>query len=316
MKKICVTDYHYASLATEKQLVEEAGGQFAARQLENEEEFAAIAGDYDAFLNTYLHIGPTAMSRMKRGAVVVRYGIGVDNVELDAARDYGIRVCNVPDYGLAAVAEYALTGIFNEIRSLNRFNNRVRSGNWDYKDMLPIHEFSTYTVGLLGFGGIGKTLANYLTALRFKVQVYDPYVDRSVVEQAGCSLADLEEVLAASDIVSLHMPLVEATHHIINETTINQMKDHAVLINTARGPLVDPGALCRALNSGKLHGAVLDVFEQEPLDEESPLYRAKNLTMTPHIAWYTEESTRRLQRLAAEEIVRAIRDQPLRCPLT
>jgi D-3-phosphoglycerate dehydrogenase / 2-oxoglutarate reductase len=159
-------------------------------------------------------------------------------------------------------------------------------------------------------------LAGYLTALKFNVNVFDPYVQASKVEQAGCKPSDLDQVLAASDAVSLHMPLVDATHHIINSHTIAKMKDHAILINTARGPLVDSEALVHALNGEKLGGAVLDVFEQEPLLADSPLFSAKNLTMTPHIAWYTEESTARLKRSAGEEIARALQGQSLRCPLT
>ena len=316
MKKVLVTDYHYASLETEQELVEQAGAIFVARQLGSEEELAPIAADYDAFLNTYLHIGPTAMACMKKGAVIVRYGIGVDNIELETARQLGIRVCNVPDYGLAAVSEYVIGAITAGLRQLANFDVRVRTGNWEYKDVLPIREYSDYTIGLLGFGGIGRTLAKYLLAINFRVMVHDPFVEKTVVEAAGCIPGTLGEVLAASDVISLHMPLVDATHHIINSETIGRMKDNALLINTARGPLVEPMALTEALNSGKISAAIVDVYEKEPLPTDSPLYRAKNLTMTPHVAWYTEQSTRRLQRLAGEEIVRALRSEPLRCPLT
>lgn len=316
MKKVLVTDYHYASLETEQKLIEEASAGFEARKLTNEMELAAIAGEYDAFLNTYLHVGPISMENMKKGAVIVRYGIGVDNVELEAAKQYGIRVCNVPDYGLAAVSEYVLGAITGNLRQLSDFNLRIREGNWEYKDVLPIREYSDYTIGLLGFGGIGKTLAKYLRAVNFQVVVYDPFVDKSDVADAGCKLIALDELLLTSDAISLHMPLVETTHHIIDAKAIEKMKDGALLINTARGPLVDPKALSDALNNGKLSSAVLDVFEEEPLPKESPLYSAKNLTMTPHIAWYTEQSTRRLQRLAAEEIARAVTGEDLRCPLT
>jgi D-3-phosphoglycerate dehydrogenase len=316
MKKVLVTDYHYASLNIEKALIEEALAGFDPKQLENEQQLAAIAGEYDAFLNTYLHVGPLSMSCMKKGAVIVRYGIGVDNIELEAAKEYGIRVCNVPDYGLAAVSEYALGAITGNLRQLSGFNARIRDGNWDYKDVLPIREYSDYTIGLLGFGGIGRTLAGYLRAIDFQVIVYDPFVDQYVVADADCRKVSLNDLLPASDVISLHMPLVDATHHIINAETIARMKDGAMLVNTARGPLVDPVALSDALNNGKLSSAVLDVFEKEPLPQESPLYSAKNLTMTPHVAWYTDQSTRRLQQLAAEEIVRAINGESLRCPLT
>ena len=316
MKAVCVTDYHYASLAVEQELAQAAGAKFDAMQLKEESKLAEIAGQYDAFLNTYLHIGELSMSKMKPGAVIVRYGIGVDNVDLEAAKAHGIVVCNVPDYGLAAVSEYALSAILSKIHQLDLFNTRVRQGNWDYKDMQPVHEFSGYKVGLLGFGGIGRTLAGYLTALKFNVLVYDPFVNADAVAKAGCTKADMAELLGQSDVVSLHMPLTEDTRHLINADTIAAMKDHAVLVNTARGPLVDPDALASALNTGKLSAAVLDVFEQEPLPKDSVLYSAKNLTMTPHVAWYTEESTSRLQRMAGEEIARAIQGQALRCPLT
>ena len=173
-----------------------------------------MVSDYDAYLNTYLHIGPLSMARMKKGTVIVRYGIGVDNIELDTARQLGIRICNVPDYGLAAVSEYVLGAITANLRQLATFNARVRAGNWEYKDVLPIREFSDYTIGLLGFGGIGRTLAKYLLAIHFRVMVYDPFVQNTVTEAAGCVPGSLDEVLATGDVISLHMPLVDATHHI------------------------------------------------------------------------------------------------------
>ncbi|MFW5488485.1 MAG: C-terminal binding protein [Desulfovibrio sp.] len=316
MKKVCVTDYHYESLKVEQDAIESAGAVFAPMHLEDEEQLVPIADQYDVFINTYVQLTERSMSKMKPGAAIIRYGVGVDNVNLDHARKCGVHVCNIPDYGLVSVAEYTLSAITGLFRKLQFFDAKVRRSDWSYDDCGPLRNFDQCTVGLMGFGGIARTLARYLRAVGFTVIVHDPFVPADAVKEQGCTPASFEEVLAQADLISLHMPLTDTTRHLMNSETMAAMKDGAYLVNTARGPLVNGEDLAVALSSGKLGAAVLDVTEQEPLPLDSPLFSAPNLTLTPHVAWYNEQSLERIHILAAEEAVRAIRGEKLRCALT
>jgi D-3-phosphoglycerate dehydrogenase len=316
MKKVCVTDYHYESLAVEQQAIEEEGAAFEPMQLKDEEQLVPIADQYDVFINTYVQLTERSMSKMKPGTAIIRYGVGVDNVNLDHAKKHGVHVCNIPDYGLVSVAEYTLSAITGLFRKLQFFDAKVRGGDWSYDDCGPLRNFDQCTVGLMGFGGIARTLAGYLRAVGFSVLVHDPYVPAEAVKEQDCTPASLEDVLTRADLISLHMPLTDSTRHLINSQRIASMKDGAYLVNTARGPLVSGADLANALRSGKLGGAVLDVTEQEPLPQDSPLRDVPNLTVTPHVAWYNEQSLERIHILAAEEAVRAIRGEKLRCALT
>jgi D-3-phosphoglycerate dehydrogenase len=253
---------------------------------------------------------------MNPGAVVIRYGIGYDNVDLDAATRLGIRVCNIPDYGADTVADHTVTCVLTLLRKIQHFDRAIRRGEWpSAPELAPIRSMAETTVGLLGTGRIGQAVARRLAPFGFEVIAYDPYAKPDDLADSPITLVELDELFRRSHVLSLHAPATPETTGIINAQNLAAMPAGAVLVNTSRGALVDQDALLDALDSGHLAGAALDVFQPEPLPVDHPLRSQPNTVLTPHAAFYSEKSIRDLQRLAAEEAARAGRGEPLRCQI-
>lgn len=217
--------------------------------------------------------------------VIMRFGVGVDNYDLDAMQEKGIKVGVIANYN--AVAEFALMLILDSLKNYSALDKAVRQGKWD---RYPMRELTSKTVGLIGFGRIGKRLAELLKPFNVELLVYDPYVQEQVVNGFGAKLVPIKELLNNSDVVSLHLPSTKDTYHTINEKTLKQMKDGAYLINTSRGALVDEHAVVNALQSGKLSGIGFDVYEVEPVTSENVLFGIANTQLTPHTAAITYET--------------------------
>jgi D-3-phosphoglycerate dehydrogenase len=244
----------------------------------------------------------------------VRYGVGVDNVDLKAAQEFGHRVCNVPDYGIEEVADHAVALTLGLARHLTAFDRAIRAGAWKISQIAPsLRSLRDTQVGLIGLGRIARAYATRMQAFGCTIIGYDPAVNAEELEILGIKVVSLEEVLQASQVISLHVPLLPSTRNVLDKDAISRMLPGAILINVSRGGLVDESALAEALNSGHVSGAGLDVFEQEPLPETSPLRHASNILLSPHAAFFSDLSVRNLQRLAAEEASRALRGEPLRC---
>lgn len=240
--------------------------------------------------------------------VLAKNGVGYDNVDLKAARELGIDVCTTPGANADSVADCALALLLCVQRNMVRHDNVIREGGWK---RLGGHELTGYTIGVLGMGAIGKGVIKRATAFGMKAMAYDPYFDEKFAAEYGVQKATAEEVFAQADVVSLHLPSTPETRHIINEETLATMKPNAVLINTARGELVDEMALYNALKDGIIAGAGLDVFESEPVGS-SPLVTLDNVVVTPHIAGNTTESGNRIGRMALQNIVDILSGRPCR----
>lgn len=242
---------------------------------------------------------------------MIRYGIGYDNIEMDAARELGIRVAVVPDYGVDTVADHAVTLLLAAARRVLHYDRLIREnrGGVDPRAGGAINELASTTVGLVGTGRIGTAVAARLRPFGVRIIAHDPYATAA----DGIELVPLDEVLSVSDVISLHAPATPDTHHLIRAETLRLMRPHAILVNTARGALVDSRDLADALSAGTIAGAALDVVDPEPLPKDSPLWDAPNVLMTPHVAFYSTQSLDRLERLAAEEAERALRGEALRC---
>ncbi|MGH8926751.1 MAG: C-terminal binding protein [Acidimicrobiia bacterium] len=264
------------------------------------------ARDADAILNTYLPWTAESIAGLEKCRIIARYGIGVDNVDLDAARDAGIVVTNVPDYSVEEVAVHTLALILAMARKLFDADRLVRSGGWAISSLQPISRLSGLTVGLFGYGRIARRLAAPLREIGATIVVHDPYVEPGpdIPE-----LVDLDELLSRSDILSIHAPLTTETRGIIGEGALSRLKAGALLVNTSRGPLVDLDALTSALRSGRVGGAALDVFDREPLDVNR-IEGVANLIVTPHMAYYSEESLKESQRKAATQVVKVLTGEP------
>lgn len=243
---------------------------------------------------------------------VVRLGIGFDNVDLDAATDHGIVVANVPDFCTDEVAEHALGLILAVLRKIVLADRKSRHGQWlpgmDGR-LLPMRRLSGQTLGLIGFGKIGQSLAHKARGLGVKVIAYDPYASAEAARAAGVPLMSLEEMLPQTDILSLHVPGTAETRDLVNAHTLALLKPRAIVINVARGPVVDEAALCAALASGRLAGAGLDVLQQEPIRLPHPLTEFENVVITCHYASLSEESYASLRRQVSEQAAQILRGE-------
>lgn len=311
-----ITDHAFAGEDFERAAAADLGADFAVYQAATTDEAADAVTDADIALVNFAPITAAVLEKMRPGGTVIRYGIGYDNVDLAAAAARGIAVCNVPDYGADTVADHAVTVIVALLRKVHQFDRAITTGAWpSATELAPIRSMAETTVGLLGTGRIGAAVARRLLPFGFEVIAYDPYADPQTVGADGITLVQLDELFARSHVLSLHAPATPDTAGIVGIHNLARMQWGSYLVNTARGALVDQDAVVQALESGQLAGAALDVFVPEPLPTGHPLRSHPNALLTPHAAFYSEQSLRDLQRLAAEEALRAGRGEPLRCRL-
>jgi D-3-phosphoglycerate dehydrogenase / 2-oxoglutarate reductase len=307
---ICGLDHD--NVAEEDAVFQSAGVRFGQVVARTEEDFLHHGRDAHALLVQYGAVTRRVIEGLPNLRLLVRYGVGVDGIDLAAATDRGIPVVNVPDYGTDEVANHAVALLLALARKLPRLDRQTRAGRWDVFEVQPIHRLAGQTVGIVGCGRIGSRVARKLGGFDLRLLAHDPYVADF---PPGVTPAGLDRLLAESDYMTLHCPLTAGTRHLVDGAALARMKPTAVLINTARGGLVDTAALADALARGRLAGAGLDVTEQEPLPPGSPLLRLEQVIVTPHAAWYSEEGRSDLKRRVAEEAVRVLvrGEPPLHC---
>jgi D-3-phosphoglycerate dehydrogenase len=305
----------FASPAIERELLGAIGATVVPLQARSEDDLVDAVPGADALLVCYARITARVIELMPRCRIIARYGIGVDNVDLAAASAKRIVVTNVPDYCVDEVSDHALALLLTSARKVAPLTARVRSGRWEAQDAVPIRRLRGQILGLVGFGKIPRRLAEKVHPLGIEVIAFDPYVDAGAMDRHGARKVALDTLLAQSDFVSVHAPLVPETRGLIGEAELRNMKPTAYLINTARGPLVQDQALTRALRERWIAGAALDVLEHEPPGPEHPLRQMDNVILSPHVAFYSEESVQELQRTATEEVVRVLSGLPPRAPV-
>jgi D-3-phosphoglycerate dehydrogenase len=307
MALVAVTDHVFPHLDQERKLLAEAGHElrFEGNATTAEEVVAAVHGA-DAVINCYAPITAEVIRGLEGCRIIARYGIGLDTIDVPVATEAGIVVTNVPDYCIDEVSDHALALILALGRGVVRLNRAVRGGSWSPMDAAPLHRLRGRTLGLVGFGRIARALAAKASAVGFRVVASDPFLDDDKIRAAGADPVDLPTLLASSDVVSLHAPLTADTRHLIGATELAAMPDGAVLVNTSRGPLVDPDALRDALASGHLGGAALDVLETDPPAPDDPLLKRDDVIVTPHAAFYSQESVAEQQRKATEQVIAAL----------
>jgi len=274
----------------------------------SEDEIIEVAKDADAILTVAAQITRRVTEALPKCRVIVRYGVGFDNIDVDAATDNGILVVNIPDFCLEEVSNHAITLLLALAKKLALLNNRLRQDCWaECKQILaPMGSVYGQTLGLIGCGNIGRLTAKKAQCFGLEVLGYDPYVSGSLAEEYRISLVSLFELLGESDFVSIHTPLNEETRHLIGETEFRRMKPSAYFINTARGAIVDEAALIKALEEKWIAGAGLDVFEREPVNLSNPLLKMDNVIATPHTASYCDASFERLRRRVGQEAARVL----------
>jgi D-3-phosphoglycerate dehydrogenase len=309
--KFVITDHGFPTLDPENQVIQEAGGKLAAFQCRDEADVIRVAKDADALLVQFAPITRAVIQNLPVCRVIVRYGIGTDNVDLEAARNHGIVVCNVPDYCIDEVADHTLALALSLARQIPAIDWQVRHGVWNIVPPRPMFASRQMTFVTIGYGRIARAVLKRAQGFKFNLATCDPYLSSNIELPDEIQNLRADQALKTADILSLHLPLSKETHHFINAGSLSAMKSTAFLVNTARGGLVDTSALADALNRGQIAGAALDVFEKEPIDSDQPLKNCANALLTSHVGWYSESSGPKLQRMVAEEAVRAIRKEPL-----
>lgn len=278
--------------------------------LRNEADIIERTHDADGLIVSGSRITRRVMSALKNLKVIVRTGVGYDVIDVPAATDLGIVVVNIPDIWTREVANHAVGLLLAWNRKIPTLHNEVKSGTWQSRVPGPTGSLHGETVGIVGFGNIGRAFARRMAAFEMHVIAYDPYVDNAQFTALGVErVFSLEELAARSDYVSVHTLLNAETRHLIDEAFLRQMKPTACLINTSRGPVVDEQALIRALQEQWIAGAALDVREQEPPEPECPLSHMDNVILTPHAAYFSTPAVAQVPRRCGEEVARALTGQ-------
>ena len=314
MSRVVVTDYTFPDLKQEE--ASAAGAVFAAFQCRSAEDVAAAVMGARVAVVQFAPFGPDAAAAMQPGGTVIRYGVGYNNIDLEAAARHGLRVGYVPDYCADEVADHTAAAALTMLRKLPMMDASVRRGEWAaVKVSKPMKPFSQTVFGFFGLGQIGRAVLTRLRGFGFQFLAADPGLSAEDATHLGVGLVDIETLLRRADIISLHAPATTVTTGYFNAARLATMQPHAVIVNSARGQLIVEDDLADALQRGVIAGAALDVFHVEPLPADSLLRGAPNLLLTPHAAWYSEVAIHRLQELVAMDIARALRGEGPRKPV-
>jgi D-3-phosphoglycerate dehydrogenase len=305
--KVAMSETANRNLSYEEAFFAERDVEFTKIPEASEEKIIEGACDCDALIVILAQVTTSIISAMKRCKVIVRRGIGIDNIDLEFAARQKIMVANVPDYCHSEVAEHTWSLFLSLCRKIPASVFSIRSGKWDKNSIKPIPRLAGKSFGIIGCGAIGRNVAKKATAFDMTVYGYDPFISKDVLQSANIThVDDLCEFLGLVDFLSLHSPLTPDTHHIINGKTLKMMRPGCLLVNASRGGLIDETALYNALRDNTIGGAALDVLTQEPPKEGHPLIGLDNVIITPHVAFYSTESEGDLAAKTAEEVWRAI----------
>jgi len=303
---VVVTDSPFPSLDPAKKALEEANAEVVQAPSSSEEDIIKVAENADAILVTYAKLNENILRSLKNCKAIGRFGIGVDNIDLKVAGELGISVNYVPDYCLDEVSDQAMAMIISMARKIPQSNKLVQSGRWEMPAVVPMYRLRGKTVGLIGFGNIPRLMTPKAQAFGFNVIASDPYAPKELFEKYGVESVSMDELYERSDFISVHAPLLPETKGLVNKDAFKKMKDTAIIVNTARGPLINEKDLIEALDKNIIGGAGLDVVETEPLPENSPLIGRDNVILAPHTAFYSVEALEELQTKAASDVARVL----------
>ena len=309
--KIVITDHRFPDVAQERRAVEASGGELVVGQTADERGLAELCKDADGVLTVRAAITKRVIAAMERCRIIVRYGIGVDTIDIPAATERGIMVANVPDYCVDEVSDHALALLLMLSRQMVPAISLAKEERWSIAKMPTLHRLRGQICGLVGCGKIGSLLAGKVAQLGMRVLIHDPYLSETRCRDMGAELVSLDAALARSDFISLHAPLNDETHHLFGDAAFAKMKSTASIINTARGGLIDEAALVAALDSGKISGAGLDVMESETAftPTGSALVNHPKIIVTPHTAWLSDEARMTLQARAIEQVLACLKGE-------
>ena len=303
---VVVTDSPFPSLDPAKKALEDANAEVIQSPSSSEEDIIKSAEYADAILVTYAKLNENILRSLKNCKAIGRFGIGVDNIDLKVAGELGISVNYVPDYCLDEVSDQAMAMIISMARKIPQSNKLVQSGRWEMPAVVPMYRLRGKTVGLIGFGNIPRLMTPKAQAFGFNVIAADPYAPKELFEKFNVESVTMDELYERSDFISVHAPLLPETKGLVNKEAFKKMKKTAIIVNTARGPLIDEKDLIEALDNKEIGGAGLDVVETEPLPEDSALIGRDNVILAPHTAFYSVEALEELQTKAASDVARVL----------
>lgn len=290
MPKIVIVDNDFESTDFEQKLADQAGVELAVFQDRSPEGIVRNCQDADGAVTSYGNFTAAAIQQLPNLKVISRTGVGYDSIDVLAATKNGTAVCNVPGYGTEVVSDHAIALALAVLRRINEVDADLRAGVWDYTRRRPFGQAYGRTFGVVGMGAIGRATARKAAGLGFRVVCSSHSLVAGRRTPEGYDVLSLEELLTQADVVSFHTALVPETHHLLDEARLRLMRSGAVVVNTSRGAVVDTVALARALEEGLLWGAGIDVFEDEPVDPAHPLMHAPHTVLSPHVAYWSEES--------------------------
>ena len=297
--KILITDYAWQSLEPERHVLAEIGAVLIAAETGDEKELRTLAPTVDGILTCWKSVTASVITAAEKCQVIARYGIGLDNIDVDLATAHGIVVTNVPAYCIDEVSTHAMALLLACARKIARFDRAVKTETWDQNIGPQMYRLRGKTLGIVGFGNIGQALISKAKAFGLVVTVYSPRTSSELIRKWGAEKVSFQELLKTSDFISIHAPLTAETEHMFSYAEFREMKTTAYLINTSRGGIVDTAALTTALQNGEIAGAGLDVLETEPPQSNDTLLTLDNVVITPHAAFISEESILELEVTAA-----------------
>ena len=319
--KVVITDFDYGDNDIERSILEPIGARVVALQAKVEDDLLLDARDCDAIMNQYARVGSKTISVMERCKVIARYGVGVDIVDVAAATSRHILVTNVRDYCTEEVADHAISMWLTLARGVAAYDRDTHRGIWRWQSAAPLYRLRNRTVGIVSFGKIGQAIGQRAKAFGTRVIAYDPFLTAEQISAHGVTKVEKDELLATSDVVMMQVPMTDDTHHFLGAREFALIKPGAIVINTGRGPTVDNSALYNALVSKRVAAAGLDDPEEEPAKRASwnpadnPLFSLPNVIVTPHAAYYSEESIRLAREIAASEVGRVLTGQNPKNPV-
>lgn len=306
--QVALTDYYFPSLDIEREILEKENIELLPRICRSEDELIEHTRNADGIIDQLFPISRRAIEHLEKCKVIAVYGIGTNQIDLNAASEKGILVVNVPDYCIDEVATHALSLILDCARQVANYSRLVEDGDWANMK-LKLHRFCGSTIGIVGLGAIGRSVARKLGGFDLNLIGYDPYISAEAMSSLGVAKYSIEDLFKESDFITLHLPLMDETRNMVSTALLNCMKPTAYLINVSRGGLVDENALRTALDESRIAGAALDVLCREPPAQDDNIVHHPKALVTPHIAWYSEESYKELRVKVAQSVADVLRNR-------
>jgi len=304
--KVVITDREFENIDYETAVLENIGAEVFAYQFKDEDDIIRVAKDCDGLIMQYANLSRRVIESLDKCQIISKYAIGLDRIDIQAATERGICVANVPEYCVDEVSTHTVAMILALSRKILLHDINIKNGIWDYKLGKKIYNLKGQTIGIVGFGKIARLVIEKIKPYGMKLLVYDPFVTAETILEMGGEKVEFDKLIKNSDVVSIHVPLLESTKHMFNKEVFQKMKNTAMLINMGRGPVIKEEDLIWALENKEIAAAGLDVTDPEPIEQGNPMLKMDNVIITPHAAYYSEESQITLQTLTAESVAQVL----------